>query len=168
MPDKLLPIEQILTLLDEAPRRIAEVTAGLAPARLRTAPNDDEWSANDVLAHLRACADVWGGSIVTMVHEDHPTIRAINPRTWIRDTDYLDRAFRPSLRAYTRQRTELLALLEPLSLEDWSRGGTFTGAGRPLERTVRSEADAIARHERSHIKQIARLATGEQGRYPGM
>jgi hypothetical protein len=27
-----------------------------------------------------ACADVWGGSIVTMVREDHPTIRAINPR----------------------------------------------------------------------------------------
>ncbi len=97
----MLPIEQILILLAEGPRRIAALAAGLPPARLHSAPNDDEWSANDVLAHLRACADVWGGSIVTMVREDHPTIRAINPRTWIRDTDYLDRAFRPSLRAYT-------------------------------------------------------------------
>ena len=156
----MLPNEQILILLAEGPRRIAALAAGLAPARLHTAPNDDEWSANDVLAHLRACADVWGGSIVTMVREDHPTIRAINPRTWIRDTDYLDRAFRPSLRAYTRQRTELLALLETLSPEDWARAGTFTGAGKPLERTVLSEADAIARHERSHVKQIARVVNG--------
>ena len=155
----MLPIEQILTLLTESPPRIAALTAGLAPPRLRAAPND-EWSANDVLAHLRACADVWGGSIVTMVREDHPTIRAINPRTWIRDTDYLDRAFRPSLRAYTRQRTELLALLEPLSPEDWERGGTFTGAGKPIERTVLSEADAIARHERLHVKQIASVVNG--------
>src|SRR4029450_10398892 len=114
----MLPIEQIMTLLTESPGRIAALTAGLAPPQLRAAPNG-EWSANDVLAHLRACADVWGGSIVTMVREDHPTIRAINPRTWIRDTDYLDRAFRPSLRAYTRQRTELLSLLEPLSPQDW-------------------------------------------------
>ena len=153
----MLPIEQILILLAEAPERIAALTAGLAPARLHAAPSDDEWSASDVLAHLRSCADVWGGSIVTMVREDHPTIRAINPRTWIRDTDYLERAFRPSLREYTRQRAELLALLETLSPEDWARGGTFTGAGRPLERTVLSEADAIARHERSHVKQIARV-----------
>jgi hypothetical protein len=156
----MLPIEQILILLAEAPRRIAAVTAGLAPERLHTARNDDEWSANDVLAHLRACADVWGGSIVTMVREDHPTIRARNPRTWIRDTDYLHRAFRPSLRAYARQRTELLTLLETLSTEDWARGGTFTGAGKPLERSVLSEADAIARHERSHLKQIARVVNG--------
>jgi hypothetical protein len=155
----MLPIEQILILLAESPRRIAALTADLAPPRLRAALND-EWSANDVLAHLRACADVWGGSIVTMVREDHPTIRAINPRTWIRDTDYLDRAFRPSLRAYTRQRAELMAHLEALSSEDWERGGTFTGAGKPIERTVLSEADAIARHERSHVKQIARVVNG--------
>ena len=95
-----------------------------------------------------------------MIREDHPTIRAINPRTWIRDTDYPDRAFRPSLRAYARQRAELLAVLESLSPEGWGRGGTFTGAGRPIERTVLSEADAIARHERSHVKQIARVVNG--------
>jgi hypothetical protein len=156
----MLPTEQILILLAEAPRRIAALTSELASARLHTAPNGEEWSANDVLAHLRACADVWGGSIVAMAREDHPTIRAISPRTWIRNTDYLDRAFHPSLRAYTRQRTELLALLETLSPGDWGRGGTFTGAGKPLERTVLSEADAIARHERSHVKQIARVVNG--------
>ena len=69
-------------------------------------------------------------------------------------------AFRPSLRAFSRQRTELLAVLEALSPKDWERGGTFTGAGRPIERTVLSEADAIARHERSHVKQIARVVDG--------
>ena len=112
MPNKMLPVEQmILSLLAEAPRHIKVVTARLDPARLHIAPGEGEWSANEILAHRRACAYVWGGSIVTMGREDHPTIR-INPRTWIRDTDYLDRAFRPSLRAYTQQRTELLALLE--------------------------------------------------------
>ena len=65
MPKRPLTIEQVLTLLAETPPRIAALTAGLAPAQLRTAPNHDEWSANDVLAHLRACADMWGDCIVT-------------------------------------------------------------------------------------------------------
>jgi hypothetical protein len=158
--EKTLAIEQVVMLLAEAPRRIAAATAGLEAARLHAAPTSDEWSANDILAHLRACSDVWGGSIVTMVREDHPTIRAISPRRWIHDTDYLQREFDPSLREYTRQRADLLALLETLPLEDWARGGTFTGAGRLLERTVLSEASAIVNHERSHIKQIERVVSG--------
>jgi DinB family protein len=155
--EKTLTIEQALSMLAEAPRRIAALTARVEPARLGAPPNEGEWSANDVLAHLRACADVWGGSIVTMVREDHPTIRAISPRTWIHDTDYPDRAFGPSLQAYTSQRSELLALLKTLPPKDWARGGTFTGAGRLLERTVLSEASAIAVHERPHVKQIERV-----------
>jgi len=111
-----------------------------------------------VLAHLRSCDDMWGGSISTMLGEEHPTIRAINPRTWIHETDYPDRAFRPSLRAYTRQREELLGILERLPPEGWSRDATFTGAGKPVERTVLSQAQRIAVHERAHLKQVAAIA----------
>src|SRR5487761_1341461 len=60
MRSQSLTTEQVLTLLAETPARIAALTADLAPAQLHTPPNHDEWSANDVLAHLRACADVWG------------------------------------------------------------------------------------------------------------
>jgi hypothetical protein len=153
-----LTIEQVLTMLAGTPPRLAELTAGLTPVELKTSPAPDEWSANEVLAHLRSCADMWGGSITTMLHEDHPTIRAVNPTTWIHDTDYPERAFRPSLRTYTRQREELLALLEPLPPDGWARGATFTGAGKPLERTVLSQTRRLADHERAHQKQIARFA----------
>ena len=157
MSDKSLTIEQVLTLLAEAPPRIAALTTGLTPAQLHAAPNPDEWSANDVLAHLRACADVWGNNIMAMLAEDTPTIRAVNPRTWIRKTDYLELKFQPSLRAFTAQRTELLQVLEPLKPKDWSRAATVTGAGKPLVQTVLSYADRLARHERPHLKQIKRI-----------
>jgi len=153
-----LTIEQVLTILAGSPARLAELTSGLTPVELKTRPAPDEWSANDVLAHLRACSDMWGSSIATMLREDHPTIRAVNPTTWINDTDYPERAFRPSLRAYSSQREELLALLEPLAAEGWARAATFTGAGKPLERTVLDQARRLARHERPHLKQVGRLA----------
>lgn len=58
MPDSSLTIEQVLTLLAEGPPRIAALTDGLSPAQLRTTPSPDEWSLNDVLAHLRSCSDM--------------------------------------------------------------------------------------------------------------
>ena len=157
MPSRSLTIEQILTIVAETPRRIAALTAGLAPAQLHATPNHGEWSANDVLAHLRACADVWGDCIVTIINQDTPTLRAVNPTTWIKGTNYLEQGFQPSLQAFTAQRTALLAVLEPLRPEVWSRSATVTGAGKVLERTVQSYAQRMARHERPHVKQIERI-----------
>jgi hypothetical protein len=158
-----ITIEQTLSLLAAAPQRIAELTADLTPVQLRTAPGPDEWSAIEVLAHLRACADQWGGSIVAMLAEDHPTLRAINPRTWIKQTDYPELKFQPSFQAFAAQRAELLALLRPLPPASWSRGATMRGAGKPLERTVLSQAQRLAIHERPHLKQIESIVKTLRG-----
>ncbi len=136
MPNRSLTIEQILTVLPATPPRIAALTADLISAQLHARPHQDEWSANEVLAHLRACADVWGHCLVTIITRDRPTLRAINPRTWIKQTNYLEQEFQPSLRAFAAQRIELVAVLEPLAPEDWLRTATVTGAGKVLERNV--------------------------------
>ena len=117
---------------DQARERLEVLTAGLAPAQLHTRPTPDEWSANEVLAHLRACADVWGDCIVAMLAHDAPTLRAVNPKTWIRKTDYLEQDFQPSFHAFATQRSELLAVLEPLAREGWSRAAMVSGAGLKL------------------------------------
>jgi hypothetical protein len=157
MADPVLPRAQILALLAAAPPRLAALTAGLPPERLHTAPTPEDWSANDILAHLRACADMWGGAIDTILAQDHPAFKAINPRTWIQRTDYLSQAFEPALQAFTEQRARLLAVLEALPPADWERAATVAVAGKPYERTVQYYAQWLATHERSHVKQIARL-----------
>ena len=163
MPRSSLSIEEVLSLLAETPQRIAALTEGLTAAQLRIASGGDEWSANDVLAHLRSCADVWGDYMRRILAEDRPTIRAVNPTAWIKRTDYLDLEFAPSLRAFTTQRAELLTVLEPLGPEDWAQTATVTGAGSPLQKTVLDYAERLARHERPHIKQIARIVSTMRG-----
>ena len=153
-----LTIDQILSMLAAAPAKIARVTDGITEAQLHAAPNPGEWSANEVLAHLRSCADVWGNCIMTIINQDKPTIRAVNPRTWIKSTDYLEQEFQPSLRVFTLQRTKLLTILESIKPNVWLRSATVTGAGKPLERTVHTYAESIAIHERPHLKQIQRIA----------
>ncbi len=151
---------EIVDMLAAAPERIATITAGLTSAQLASPPAPGAWSISEVLAHLRACADVWGDAITTILVLNHPTLRAVNPRTWIDTTDYRRQDFVVSLQAFIKQRDELVATLEQLAPEDWGRSATVTGAGKPLERTVRFYAHWLAEHERPHIKQIERSAGG--------
>jgi hypothetical protein len=150
-------IQQILTMLGAAPARIAAFTEGLPPPQLVISPEPGEWSVRDVLAHLRACSDMWGKYIVMILNEDRPTFKAVNPTTWIKQTDYLEQEFQPSLQAFTTQRAGLLAVLEPLAPEGWSRAATVNGAGKARQRTVYTYAQWLANHEQEHLRQIHRF-----------
>ena len=150
-------IDELLTLLAETPRRLTSMTRDLENAQLYNKRDQDAWSVNDILAHLRACADVWGKSILAMISQDHPTMRYVSPRTWQRKTDYHTQEFQVSLHAFTSQRDDLLKLLTPLTLEDWSRGATFTGTTRGREQTVFSYARRIIDHETQHLDQLEQV-----------
>ena len=147
-------IENVLRLLAATPRRIASLSREVETSKLHFRPHPDSWSANDILAHLRACADVWGKSMVEMITRDHPKLRYISPRGWIRKTDYLELEFRESLKAFTDQRRELLRVLKGLAIKDWSRSATFTGTTKGTDQTVYSHACRIAEHENKHCGQI--------------
>src|SRR5262245_30553679 len=153
---KVSPVEteSVLRLLATTPRRIASLSRGVEISKLHFRPHQDSWSASDILAHLRACADVWGKSIFEMLTRDHPRLRHISPRGWIRKTDYIELEFDVSLQAFTRQRRELLKALKDLAIEDWSRGATFTATTRGREQTVFDYALRIAEHENKHCDQI--------------
>jgi hypothetical protein len=158
MGNNLLQTDEIVTILAAGPGKIRAAVATLTDEELAERLEPEEWSPNEILAHLRACQDVWGDSrIARMLAEDHPTMRAVNPRTWLEQADYRELPFRRSLEAFAAQRDAFLRVIGELSPEQWMRAGTFTGGGRPREYTVQTEADGLARHERSHIRQIERL-----------
>jgi len=143
-------IEDVFESLAATPPRIAAVTEGLADARLHTKPDEKSWSANDILAHLRACADVWGESIEKMLAQDHPTLKHVSPRTYMRKTDYSQRTFHESFRAFADQRAGLLHQLKQLGVEEWSRGAVI----KDREHTIFSQSRRIAQHEGVHCDQI--------------
>jgi len=158
-----MTVPQVMDQLRTTPVRLGQLTAGVPADTLRTPPGPDEWSPNEVLAHLRACSDKWGDAATRIVEEDHPRLRSTNPRIWITKTDYPDLEFAPSLRAFARQRKALLSVLERLEPEGWLRTGTLVGAGRPVDLTAHSYAERLARHERPHVKQIARAVVALTG-----
>jgi hypothetical protein len=156
VPKKPLTIDEVLAMLEEHPRRIAAATAGVGAKRLRDEPILGEWSARDVLAHLRSCSDARGDFIPKILAAKRPTLRAIDPRGLMETTDYRALEFAPSLRAFTRQRMRLLRLLRALPRDHWSRTAIVTGGGPARERTVLFYAAWLARHEPAHVRHIER------------
>lgn len=149
-------IRSAVKTLSETPKAISRIVRGCSDARLHRKPAPDAWSAQEIVAHLRACAHVWGANIERMIAEDHPTIRYVSPRGWIRKTDFLDHSFRDSLSAFTKERAVLLKVLKPLRPIDWSRGAIFTGTTLGRHGTVLSYATRIGGHEVHHLDQIRR------------
>ncbi len=147
--------KQLVTLLEAAPQRLAAATSGAPRRALHTPPEPGEWSATEVLAHMRACSDMWGGAILSILNDRPATLRAVNPVTWIKSTDYPDLDFQQSLRAYTAQRETLASVLRSLPAQEWERSVLVTGGGTPLRRSALDYARRLARHERPHLKQIA-------------
>ncbi len=146
----------VIAMLESTPRRIDAVTLGLSDKDLTWKPSPDSWSVNEVIAHLRACADVWGDSILKILREDTPTIRYVSPRTWIRKTNYPQSDFQASFLAFRRQREDLLRVLQPLAHEDWLRRA-IVKATKPREETILSYAHRLAVHEAGHCEQIDRI-----------
>lgn len=91
-----------------------------------------------------------------MITEDHPTIRYVSPRAWIKGTDYLEQGFHDSLREFSGARAGLVEALGSLEAAGWSRPATFTGTALGRDATVLSYAKRIAEHELRHLDQLRR------------
>ena len=155
-------IDELLSQLTEQPKVIASLTAHVPRARLHRAISGDEWSLNDVLAHLRSCSDMWGDYMRVIATQDHPSFKAMNPTTWIDHTNYRELEFVRSFTAYARQRATLLSFLRKLPPAAWSRTALVSGAGAPRERTLLEYAKRLADHERTHVRHIARVVEGRR------
>ena len=143
-------IAEVLRLLAETPRRIAAATSVIAPEQLQIKAGADRWSVNEILAHLRACVDVWVGTIDRMLTEEQPTLRHVSPRTYLRKTDYPALSFAESWAIFVAERAALLEKLQPLSMTTWSRSATI----KDRQHTVFSQARRMALHEAGHCAQI--------------
>lgn len=146
-------IKEALDLLTDTPRRIAAVIEALDGDQLHLRPDEKTWSVNDILAHLRACATVWGETIAAMLQEDEPALKHVSPRTWLRKTNYAELPFQESFRDFVDQRRALLQMLNDLEFADWSRGAMI----KDRRHTIFSQARRMALHEATHCEQIESL-----------
>jgi len=146
-------IDRYLRLLREAPERIAAATAGIDVDRLHERSAAEPWSVNDILAHVRASADMRERYIADMASGDRATVRYASPRGWIRKTNYLELPFAESFAAYRAHRAAWLAQLETMPVAEWERRAVI----RDRPETIGSYVRYLTDHETVHCEQIETL-----------
>jgi len=146
-------IEKFLQIISETPQRIRDAVKNIDEARLQFKADAKGWSVNDILAHLRSCADLWGHSIYAMLAEKEPVFSDVDERKWAKATRYFELPFAESFEAYALQRASLLRVLRDLPFESWERSAII------FERrhTVFSQVRRMAKHESEHVAQIEAL-----------
>lgn len=154
MPKKITEaqITEHLQTLHDTPQRIAAVINGHDETHLRTAPMPDEWSALQILAHLRGCAEVWGYTIYAMLILDNPELAHIHPRDWTKKLGYDKLSFEENFTAFKVERNNLIRMLEKLSIEEWGRTASFIGSANT--QTIFSQTLRMTLHELDHCQQL--------------
>jgi hypothetical protein len=150
-------LEKYLKLIEETSHRIAAASGSINDARLQFKPDKNSWSANDILAHLRSCSDVWTYSIYAILAESEPMLPDINERKWAKVTRYSELPFAESFQAFSLQRENLLRVLKSLPFESWERSAIIFGR----KHTVFTQTRRLAKHETEHIEQIEELLRQE-------
>ncbi len=164
-PTARYSISEGLDLLERAPARIAAATGGGSAHDLLEALEPGGWSARDILGHIRACDRTWGGYILRILDDDHPTFRAESPRSTIRRTDFLDQPFAASLAAFADDRARLMARLRGVDAAAFARTAAVKIPARGMEeRSAHYYLDRLAAHEEEHVRQVERSGGGREAR----
>jgi hypothetical protein len=146
-------IQKYLRIISETPEHIGFLVKGLEEEGLQYRADAKSWSINDILAHLRSCADIWTHSIYAMLAEKEPAFSDINERKWAKVTRYAELPFYQSFQAYSLQRESLVYVLKDLPFDSWERSALI------FERrhTVFTQTRRLAKHESEHLVQIEGL-----------
>ena len=145
--------QEVLSLLAETPRQLTSLVSEFDRTHIYAPTGQKNATVSEILAHIRACSDVWTFGIYAMLTEERPILPEINEHRWAKLTAYARLPLALSLQAFSFQRQELLRVLHPLPLEGWERGMLSPDS----EHTVFSQAQHMALHEQSHIEQMAEL-----------
>ena len=166
-------LRRLTLALDDLAAAVCEHDDGLLARR----PDARNWSATEIVCHLRDVEELFLTRFMTMLAMDEPKILAfsaapadlaawgiggsighpLDPDRWADERQYRRNDPREALASFARRRGETLALLGRLGLSEWQRGGRHPTRGRI---TIAEYAGALVAHDANHLAQLHRALAG--------
>jgi hypothetical protein len=144
--------DELLNRLSAIPERIFRAVEGWDGVQLAAA--EDEWSAREILAHIRASSDIVVYRLYAIVVRDEPSLPAFDERRWAEVARYAQADFHTALSEYALRRASLVDMLRYIAPADWDRTGVHEVLG---PRSLRQLAFSLVEHEEEHCAQLEAL-----------
>ena len=135
-------------------KKLGRLIKGVPASKLCKRPAPDQWSVNEILAHLSETEIVGGFRMRLILGAPGTPIVAFDQDAWVISGHYERRDARKSLEQFRVLREANLRLLKSLTPEQWKHYGMHAERG---QETIERIADMFAGHDLNHIGQIERI-----------
>ena len=146
-------VDNLLTRLAATPHAIAALFANHSDAEI-VAARESEWSAAEVLAHLRAADDIQSYRAYAALARDDAPMPAFDERRWAEVVGYAALPPRESAAVYAGKRAELVAMLRRITPQEWDRTFRHETLG---DLTLWAQISNLVEHEEEHTAQLRDL-----------
>ena len=173
----MVTIETRLRRLEQTPAELERAIAGKPDAEVGRRPDAHNWSAKEIVCHLRDVEELFQIRFHTVLALDEPRIlvlgagaddlaawriggpigHPLDPERWAEERQYSRNDTQEALAAFARRRAEVLTLLRPLSPVEWQRAGIHLRRGRL---TLGDWVASLAAHDENHLDQLHRALDG--------
>jgi len=126
-------------------------------AVLSRRPDGKNWSAKEVVCHIRDTEESFMARFQTIMAMDEPTFLPVEPDRWAADRQYLRNDGAEALETFRTRRDESLKFLLGLPPDQWERGGIHATRGRM---TIKDFVALMAWHDDNHLDQLRRALEG--------
>ncbi|HZR00522.1 MAG TPA: DinB family protein [Chloroflexota bacterium] len=141
----------LVEALAAAPRRLRELLGGRDDARTRRRRGEHDWSAAEILLHLRASDAILASRIPLVLARPGIPLPGVDERAYGRVLERTGPSVAEQVEAFEARRRELVAVLRALAPEEWETTGQHEELGAI---SVRGIVERIVEHEAEHLAQM--------------
>jgi hypothetical protein len=171
------PVIERVTRLGRTGPELAAAIDGRDTAALARRPDARGWSATEIVCHLRDVEELFRTRFHTILALDDPKIltwsaepadlaawgiggpvgNPLDPERWAEELQYSRSDPARALAAFSRRRSETVALLDSLTDTQWLRCGIHPQRGRV---SLGDWVASLASHDDNHLDQLKRALDG--------
>ena len=146
----------LLEFLKDTPNKLANLTDGLADDEIRLKNSAAEFSALEIICHLRDLElQGYTERIRRILAEADPVLADFDGARVAAESSYNSEQPGVALQAFQTARSENIKLLQALTGVDLEREGTLAGVGKI---TLKRLAELIREHDEGHLEDLRVLS----------
>ena len=153
-----LPREERLARLVRTVDELAAAIRGQTDAAVSKRPDAKNWSAKEVVCHLRDAEELFMDRFTVIMAIDEPALVAATPDRWAEERQYLRDDVHAALATFRKRRDESLEFLKKLPAEACNRAGVHVTRGKI---TIDDLVSHMAWHDDNHLDQLKRALEGK-------
>ncbi|HEV8226844.1 MAG TPA: DinB family protein [Methylomirabilota bacterium] len=151
-------LDEQLARMERTVNDYAAVVKNVSDAQLTKRPDPRNWSAKEVVCHVRDIEESFMMRFLSIMAMDDPKFLPVESDRWAVDRQYQRNDVQEALAAFKTRREETLRFLRGLKPEQWERGGIHATRGRM---TLKDFVELMAWHDDNHLDQLKRALDGK-------